>query len=59
MGKYITFSVPLKKINENDKLVTCKLKFVDSYIFMQASLSKLTDNLSEINNKDCNKNGKK
>ena len=59
MEKYITFSVPLKKINENDKLVTYKLKFIDSYIFMQASLSKLTDNLSEINNKDCNKNGKK
>ena len=51
MEKYITFLVPLKKINENNKLITYKLKFIDSYRFMQASLSKLTDNLSEINSK--------
>ena len=51
--KYITFSVPLKKINKNGKLITYKLKFIDSYRFMQTSLSNLTDNLSEIDNKDC------
>ena len=53
--KYITFSVPLKKINKNGKLITYKLKFIDSYRFMQTSLSNLTDNLSEIDNKDCKK----
>ena len=51
--KYITFSVPLTKINKSDKLITYKLKFIDSYRFMQSSLSNLKDNLSEIKNKDC------
>ena len=32
--KYITFSVPLKKINDNGKLITYKLKFIDSYRFI-------------------------
>ena len=62
--KYITFSVPNKKVidNENDndndkandkaKTVTYRIKFIDSYRFMQRSLSTLTDNLSEINNKN-------
>ena len=55
--KYITFSVPIKKVldndndNDKDKTVTYKLKFIDSYRFMQDSLSNLVDNLSEINNK--------
>ena len=53
--KYITFKTPLKKINENGELITYKLKFVDSCRFMATSLSSLTDNLSEINNKDCKK----
>ena len=53
--KYITFSVPLKEINENNKLITYKLKFIDSNRFMNASLSSLTDNLSEINKKYFNK----
>ena len=35
--KYITFSVPLKKINDNGKVITCKLKFIDSYRFMNTS----------------------
>ena len=54
--KYITFSVPIKKVldndndNDKDKTVTYKLKFIDSYRFMQDSLSNLVDNLSEINN---------
>ena len=32
--KYITFSVPIKKENDNDKRITYKLKFIDSYRFM-------------------------
>ena len=32
--KYITFSVPLKKQNDNGKIITSKLKFIDSYRFM-------------------------
>ena len=64
--KYITFSVPIKKVidadsdNDNDsdkdkdkaKTVTYRLKFIDSYRFMQGSLSSLVDNFSEINNKN-------
>ena len=34
------------------KTVTYRLKFIDSYWFMQGSLSSLVDNLSEINNKE-------
>ena len=46
--KYITFSVPIKKKIENkDLVITCKIKFIDSYRFMASSLSKLVDNLSE------------
>ena len=50
--KYITFSVPIKKevINNNGdkKIITYKLKFIDSYRFMQTSLSELVDNTSGI-----------
>ena len=49
--KYITFSVPLKK--ERDGKITCKLKFIDSYRFMQTSLSSLVDNLSGVYDKEC------
>ena len=49
--KYITFSAPIKKEHDNGKTTTYKLKFIDSYRFMQDSLSNLVDNLSEINNK--------
>ena len=65
--KYITFSVPIKKeendgvkmcdngrgitLAQKKKIVTYKLKFIDSYRFMQDSLSTLVNNLSEINNK--------
>ena len=51
-GKYITFSVPIKKEVANDnksKKITYKLKFIDSYRFMQSKLSEHIDNLSEIN----------
>ena len=33
--KYITFSVSLKKENDNDEMITYKFKFIDSYRFMQ------------------------
>ena len=57
---YITFSVPIKKVLDNDndndkdkvKTVTYRLKFIDSYRFMQDSLSNLVNNLPEINNKE-------
>ena len=51
--KYITFSVPTKKELDNGKIVTYKLKFIDSYRFMLTSLSDLIDNLSEFFKKEC------
>ena len=53
--KYITFSVPLKKMIENKNIeITYKIKFIDSYRFMSMPLSKLIDNLSEgLHNKKC------
>ena len=55
--KYITFSVPIKKIIENKSIdITYKIKFIDSLRFMATSLSKLVDNLTEnIHNDKCNK----
>ena len=66
--KYITFSVRIKKVldnnnddNDNDKkngkgkkakTITYRLKFIDSCRFKQDSLSNLVDNLSGINNKE-------
>ena len=50
--KYITFSVPIKKEHDNGKPSIYKLKFIDSYRFMQDSLSNLVDNLSGIDNKE-------
>ena len=66
--KYITFSVPIKKVLDKDKkddnnknkkngkdkkakIITYKLRFIDSSRFMQDSLSILVNNLSGINNK--------
>ena len=55
--KYIPFSVPIKKeITKKEKVVKIshKIKFIDSYRFMSASLSKLVDNLSEdLHNDEC------
>ena len=51
--KYITFSVPIKNELDNDVTIMYKLKFIDSYSFMSTALSDLTDNLSEINKKEC------
>ena len=58
MEKYITFSLPFKKevLNNNgdSKTITYKLKFIDSFRFMQDSWSNLVDNTSEIfNSKEC------
>ena len=49
MEKYITFSVPMKKKCDN-KTITYKLKFIDSFRFMSTSLSELVDNISGIFN---------
>ena len=53
--KYTTFSIPIKKENEDGKITTHEIKFIDTCRFMQSKLSDLADNLSEVNNKDCNK----
>ena len=53
--KCITFSVPLKKEDDIGKIITYKLKFIDSYRFMSTSLSNLVDNLSGIYDKECKK----
>ena len=53
--KYFTFSVPLKKENDNGKIITYKSEFIDSYRFMSTSLSNLVDNLSGIYDKEYNK----
>ena len=49
----ITFSVPIYKENDDSKTITQRLRFIDSYRLMSASLSDLVSNLSKINNKDC------
>ena len=54
-GKYITFSVPIKKEitkidkDGNDKItkMSYKIKFIDSFRFISRSLSNLVDNLFE------------
>ena len=48
MEKYITFSVPIKKKCDDGKTITRKLRFIDSFRFMSASLSDFADNLSGI-----------
>ena len=46
MEKYITFSVPIKKVCDNGKTITHNLMFTDSFRFMSVSLSELVDNTS-------------
>ena len=53
--KYITFSVPLKKEIKDNKLVTYKLRFVDSSRFMNTSLASLVANLSKVGIINCKK----
>ena len=44
--------MPIKKEDDDDnKVITYKIKFIDSCRFMQSTLSDLVDNLSEINKK--------
>ena len=49
---YFIFSVPIKKELDNGKIITYKLKFIDSFRFIPTSLSKLSDNLSGIYSKE-------
>ena len=53
--KYITFSVPIKKRIENkNRDITYKIKFIDSFRFMATLLSKLIYNLTNnIHNDKC------
>ena len=58
MEKYITFSVPIKNEfidnNGDNKTITYKIKFIDSFRFMSDSLSNLVNNTSEnFNSKEC------
>ena len=53
--KYITFSVPLKKEIKDKKLVTYKLRFINSSRFMSTLLASLVDNLSKVGNTNCKK----
>ena len=48
--KYISFSIPIKKIQVKDtnEIITYRIKFIDSYRFMNTNLSSLVNNLSEI-----------
>ena len=50
--KIFTFSVPIKKERDDGKISTYKLKFIDSYRFMQSKLLDLVDKLSWIFNKE-------
>ena len=62
MGKYITFSAPIKKKYDDSKTITHKLRFIDSFRFMPTSLSELVNNMSEnfnsIECKSCTKNNR-
>ena len=57
MDKYITFSVSIKKNTWcGDTTITHKLRFIDSFRLMQASLSDLIDDMSgKFNSTECNK----
>ena len=52
-GKYINFSIPVKKELHNDKTTAYKLMFIGRFKFLSTSLSSLVDNLPEINNEEC------
>ena len=47
---FLVFSVPSKKECDNNKTVTYKLKYIDSFRFMPDSLSNLVDATSGIFN---------
>ena len=48
MEKYITFCPSIKKNCDDGKTITRKLRFIDSFRFMSASLSDFADSLSGI-----------
>ena len=49
----LLFQYQISKEFDNGKTVTNKLKFIDSFRFMSASLASLVDYLSEIYKKQC------
>ena len=52
--KYVTFSVPINKELENNKTITYRIKFFESFRFMSSPLSSLVDNLSGgLHNNEC------
>ena len=57
--KYISFSVPIKKEQDNNSgvTITYKIKFIDSCRFMPSELSSLVDNMfgifNSIESKSC------
>ena len=53
--KYVSFSVLIKKehVDDNNKTITYKIKFIDTSRFVPSKLSNFVHNWSEINNKDC------
>ena len=59
INKYMSFSIPIRKKvyantkNTKKKYVTYNLKFIDSARHMNASLSNLVDDLSEISKCNC------
>ena len=54
MKKYFTFSVPIKKKCDDSKIITCQLRFINSFRFMSTSFSELVDNMSEdFNSIEC------
>ena len=48
----LLFQYQLKKEPDNGKTITYKLKLIDSFRLMPASLSSLVDNLSEFYKKN-------
>ena len=51
---YITLSVPINKELQNDKIITYKTKFIDSFRFISSSLSSFLGNLFEgLHNNRC------
>ena len=53
MEKYITFSVQVKKEGGDDKKISRKLSFIDSFRFMSTSLSELVEIFNTIECKSC------
>ena len=62
MGKYIIFSVLIKKECDDNKIITYKIRFIDSFRFMSTALSELVDSMSRkfdsIECKSCTENNR-